>query len=162
MNEWRTCLNTPTCTNLHRQLTRTRCLVVVLIDHQHNFERLLMYKNNDRFIKPIPFYLRQYAVYLFYSPEQLLHKIGLSTNVVRRVQTIKDSSKRYCSPDVVLIQQSAYILTCSQAHKAEKYLHKCFDDRRMPYRANKPSEWFALTYEDVEYIKRFLSRSPQV
>jgi len=77
-------------------------------------------------------------IYVMLNKQNGYYKIGRSNNVAVRERTLQAQE-----PDIQLI----HYFHCEKS--LEKNLHKCFSEKRLR------GEWFALSLEDVEFLKLF-------
>lgn len=92
----------------------------------------------------------KYYVYLFVVEGTDYYKIGYTNHIYKRLSAVNTSSPQA----VACIQYYAF----TYEHEAvgfEKYLHKCFAEKRLRNRITKQlKEWFTLTITDVNQISR--------
>lgn len=87
-----------------------------------------------------------YAVYLIYSKDLDLYKIGVSNNVYKRKRQLQTGSAYY-------LTTISYYLT-ERPFKLEKALHNHYNAyKKDSEKRELEGEWFALPYEIVEKFK---------
>ena len=67
------------------------------------------------------------------------YKIGMTQNINQRINNLRAV--------VPVTFRVLHLIECSNMRQAENTLHRKFSEKRLV------GEWFALTYEDIEYIQ---------
>jgi len=92
----------------------------------------------------------KFYVYLFVMEGTDYYKIGYTNHIYKRLSAVNTSSPQ-C---VACIQYYEFVYE-HEAIGFEKYLHRCFADKRLRNRMTKQmKEWFILNTSDVNQISR--------